>query len=349
MAAPDVPVATSATNTTDVDFSANWNSVSGATGYYLDVATDAGFTSFVSGFNNKDVSNVTTYSVTGLPDNTTYYFRVRSYNLGGTSASSNTISTITYNSEVIDWIARVVINTGSVSAGTKTAANVFVSAIKTASLRSKILRLNLYAGTGLAACLVPLIRDKGGLIDTATGFVSGDYSEATGLTGNGLTKSVDTGFSPPGDWTSDNDCFIGVYARTKTTVAAVLIGGLGGSSNADYIYMTGVLSYLSCHDTGNQFNYADSIATGHYAGSRIASNDTKLYRNGVSQASSATAGGTRSNWAIGVHAYQSPGGTFGYTDASLAGYEICKGLTPTETLAYYNALQAFQTALGRQV
>ena len=89
------PTATAATNILTNSFIANWSSVSGATGYKLDVATDNGFTTFVTGFNNIDVSNVTTYNVTGLTASTTYYYRVRAYNASSTSTSSNTITVVT--------------------------------------------------------------------------------------------------------------------------------------------------------------------------------------------------------------------------------------------------------------
>ena len=93
--APSAPVATSATAIGQTSFTSNWNAASNSAGYYLDVATDNAFTNFVSGFNNKDVLNVTTFSVTGLTANTPYYYRVRGYNSGGTSSNSNTITLTT--------------------------------------------------------------------------------------------------------------------------------------------------------------------------------------------------------------------------------------------------------------
>jgi hypothetical protein len=69
---PNAPVATAATNIQTTSFSANWNASTGATGYRLDVATDSGFTSFVTGYNNLDVGNVTSTPIsTPTPRTTT--------------------------------------------------------------------------------------------------------------------------------------------------------------------------------------------------------------------------------------------------------------------------------------
>jgi hypothetical protein len=92
---PPAPVATAATSIGATGFSANWNASTSATGYRLDVSLSNTFASFVSGYNNLDVGNVTTYAVTGLAGGTTYYYRLRAYNASGTSADSNTITVLT--------------------------------------------------------------------------------------------------------------------------------------------------------------------------------------------------------------------------------------------------------------
>jgi uncharacterized protein (TIGR02145 family) len=97
--APSAPIASSVTNRTSSGFTANWSASAGATGYYLDVATDSDFTSYVSGYQNKDVSNVTSYAVTGVSGDTIYYYRLRAYSSSGTSNNSNTI-TVSALSEV---------------------------------------------------------------------------------------------------------------------------------------------------------------------------------------------------------------------------------------------------------
>jgi sugar lactone lactonase YvrE len=76
-------------------FTATWNSVSGAAGYRLDVSTSSSFNSFVSGYNNLDVGNVTSILLSGLSANTTYYYRVRAYGSAGPGANSSTMMVTT--------------------------------------------------------------------------------------------------------------------------------------------------------------------------------------------------------------------------------------------------------------
>jgi hypothetical protein len=92
---PAAPLAQPASNVTSTSFTANWNSSSGATGYRLDVSTSNTFGSFVSGYQNLDVGNVLSRSVTGLSASINYFYRVRAYNNNGTSGNSGTVSVLT--------------------------------------------------------------------------------------------------------------------------------------------------------------------------------------------------------------------------------------------------------------
>lgn len=74
---PDTPTISEATDITVVSFMANWEAAEGAEDYRLDVARDQDFNQLVSGYENKNVGNVTTYEVDGLLPNRDYFYRVR--------------------------------------------------------------------------------------------------------------------------------------------------------------------------------------------------------------------------------------------------------------------------------
>ena len=92
---PSNPVAIAASDVLSTSFTANWYFAENALGYYLDVAIDSAFTTYVAGYENLDVSNVDEYSIVGLTEDTDYYYRLRAYNTIGAGSYSNTITLTT--------------------------------------------------------------------------------------------------------------------------------------------------------------------------------------------------------------------------------------------------------------
>ena len=69
--------------------------MSGATGYSLDVSTQSDFSRYIGDYRKRDVGNVTSWNVTGLTANKTYYYRVRAYDATRMSDNSNVIAVTT--------------------------------------------------------------------------------------------------------------------------------------------------------------------------------------------------------------------------------------------------------------
>jgi hypothetical protein len=88
------PTNLTATAITTTSFTANWNSVTGASSYRLDVSTASDFATRLAGYDNL-VVNGTSQSVTGLTAGTIYYVRARAVNAAGTSPNSATLTQIT--------------------------------------------------------------------------------------------------------------------------------------------------------------------------------------------------------------------------------------------------------------
>lgn len=94
-----------ASEVTSNSFRAHWNGVISANGYLIDISTSSTFDTFIRGGQDLNVGNTFSVLVTGLTTNTTYYYRVRSYNAGGTSSPSTIISVTTATLEPVAPVA----------------------------------------------------------------------------------------------------------------------------------------------------------------------------------------------------------------------------------------------------
>ena len=88
---PPAPIALAPLSVGMDFFTANWGNTEGSTGYYIDISDNIDFTSFLTGFQHKNVGDVTSFSITGLTANTSYYYRVVAYNEAGSSNYSNVV------------------------------------------------------------------------------------------------------------------------------------------------------------------------------------------------------------------------------------------------------------------
>jgi autotransporter-associated beta strand protein len=100
--APSAPTVSAATGISASGFTANWIASTGATKYYLDVATDIGFTAYVPGFENLDVLTAVSKSVTGtFTAGQSIFYRVRALNSNGTSVNSATQEVVITSAPVV--------------------------------------------------------------------------------------------------------------------------------------------------------------------------------------------------------------------------------------------------------
>ena len=270
-----------------------------------------------------------------------------------------------YGLDARDWQSRVIANGGTVSASTMKAVDTFCKSIVTAGLRDRFYRLNLFAGTGLSAALVPLYRGPslggtqfGNTTDTNVNFVSGDYVEtgaSGGLIGNGSSKYLNTGFNPVTASASDSDFHLWAYTsggEASGTTRGVM-GNVTGSNE----------TFLGWVGGGTQENgvIAGSgvarrlLGGGALSGSLavVASSGKTLqayYNGSASAGGTATATNSFADLPMFVFALNSSGSPTQYTLARrFRAYSFGLGLSGSQATAYHTALTTFQTALTRQV
>lgn len=279
--------------------------------------------------------------------------------------------------EAIDWHNRVVSNGGSVSPTTLKAVSDFCKSVDGAGIRSRFLRLNLFCGNNLNACTVPLYRgySYGGTLygsstEANTNFVSSDYTETgsnKGLNGTTGNKYLDTGLTMgsaytagiryasnhmgiyitnsdlnTGEWMGANDTSWACYDGNAFGWYSFVGNYLGGTDGTDHI----IQSIFGTTNNGFAIGTYTSINTG------------ATYRNGIDVTnivgafdSEFTAGNTLPLIVCGTsYSEDGCGGTtINSANTIVAGYSIGLGLTLSQVLSYNNAMQAFQTALGRKI
>jgi hypothetical protein len=270
--------------------------------------------------------------------------------------------------EALAWRDAVVANSGTVSASTLAAVTTFCRSIDAAGIRDRFYRLNLFCGDGLSAVLVPLYRGQsrtgaqyGNTADTNVNFVSGDYTLASGLTGNGSNKYLQTGVRldllPAGVETNGH---LSAYVRTIPNNNAII---------SSYSYHNSITAdrhqYELVPATG-RFGRETSAAgpgsptyPGHLLVTRSSASSLFTYHNAVA--------GSEATTAIAPAATAAPVTVFCrnftqgsppnpgayvptlYFSGALGAYSIGQSLSAAQVSAFNVAMVAFQTALGRNV
>jgi hypothetical protein len=184
-------------------------------------------------------------------------------------------------------------------------------------------------------------------------FGGGWTHSSTGAKGGGSTNYADT-FLVPSTHLTNNNFHFSVYSRTQVSANEYEMGALNlgaGLQHSMGIY-TSVTTYKNII-AGNYPTYwanqNNSNTLGFQIGTRIANNNLRLHWNGVNIANNTNlwnSGLVDLSVYIGAVNYS---GGISSTSKELAFASIGDGLTDTDAINYYTAVQKFQTTLNRQV
>ena len=95
------PINIASTSKTNNSINISWPAVSGASSYFMDVSSNASFTSMLSGYSNLIVPSNTT-NIIGLNAATKYFIRIRSASVGGCISSNSNVYVDSTNASTVN-------------------------------------------------------------------------------------------------------------------------------------------------------------------------------------------------------------------------------------------------------
>jgi hypothetical protein len=196
-----------------------------------------------------------------------------------------------------------------------------------------------------------------------------DTNAAFRLTFTGSWTFAETGIKPvtastanyartyytPSVHATSNSGHLTTYIRTQFSGTGCVIGGstsFSGAADAFQIFASTALSSttIQAQNATNQSTYGTSGAVGMYSGNRSSSASQQAYYNGFLRSSN-----TSTSTALTTSELTMAGRNYGSltierpTDSEIAFTTIGTSLTALENKLMYQIVQAYQTALGRQV
>lgn len=181
-------------------------------------------------------------------------------------------------------------------------------------------------------------------------WIGGVTHSSNGVTFNGTNGYGNTGLNQLSVLTQ-NSQHISFYSRTNTDGN---FGEIGVRSAATaYTILQVKYSNTFVAPINEAYVFADNSANangqGFYVGNRTGATLRNNWKNGIKVHTSSSTSQTQANFNFFVGAFNNAGSAAGYTDKQCAFASIGDGLTDTEAANLYTAVQAFQTALSRNV
>lgn len=268
---------------------------------------------------------------------------------------SRPVAVSAYDTDAQAWATAVTAAGGTYTAGDLTAMSDCIAGLKTDGLWTKFALFAPFYGSDLAAALVQYLNGSWAQA-TNMNFVGGDYTRATGLTGNGSTKYLKSGLNA--STLTANDTHVSVYNRASSGTGGGIHVGAQSSSNsafAHYFPFTDSKAYCDEYATSpfGRANTAGTLSTafGCVLGTRTSSSLSTIYRNASSVATSSgsTGVGTLPNLEIYLFARNNAGTADQFTSHPVGAITIGSGLSGTDATNHNSRIQTLMTTAGRNV
>ena len=239
----------------------------------------------------------------------------------------------------------------------KSAIDTLVKSLKSANIWTKFKAIYPFVGGTASSHRFNLKAPTTNTSDFYLTFTGGWTHSSTGALPDGSSGYATTNLIPSTDLTGANFAHLSYYSRSNTLKSFEYVMGsndttgdlsLIGRRNTSLQYFSSTNTLASYIEA---YNSTASTGLGFLLGTQQATT-IKLFRSNVLQASNTTVttGASLSTKKILIGAKNNNDSSYvGYTDKECAFASIGYGLTDSESTAFYNAVQTFQTTLGRQV
>lgn len=234
----------------------------------------------------------------------------------------------------------------------KQAYNTLVLTLKSYSIYSKMFALYPFLGGTASShkwnAINPLDTD-GAFRIVWNGTVTHD---ANGVQGNGSTGYGDTKFNASsGGWLADS-ASMHVYIRNNTASGYDFAASASPASNTSVLiarYTASTTAYGWLKNNAAGVNAVNADSRGMYSLVRGAADSLVLYKNGASLVSGSPSAGSYYNGNLYLGCENRGGVATEFSGHQYAFAAVGLTLNATESANLYTAVQAFQTALGRNV
>jgi hypothetical protein len=183
-------------------------------------------------------------------------------------------------------------------------------------------------------------------------FATGWTHSSTGMTPNGSSAYANTFLNPSSALTL-NSTHLSFYSRTNVSAVQREIAIYQAGDNPTMALGTTVGAEISDHYNYNQrISASIAASTGFYISARTTSTNHKLYKNNTTLGTNTSTNVNslpNGNLFIGASNNTTLGVISSYSTKQCAFASIGDGLTDTEAANLYTAVQAYQTALNRNV
>jgi hypothetical protein len=267
------------------------------------------------------------------------------------SRNINTTQSFYYNSAYNNETNAFLFSTQITDNTIQTATNTLVTDLKTANIFTKMKAIYPMVGGTATTCKFNLVNAQDTDAAFRLVFSGGGTFSANGYQPNGTNAFANTFLTPSTAYSVATNAHLSYYSRTDSNgVNEREMGSLTATVYSDLILRYSNTGHMRWGEISAPTSFTSLNSLGFYVGSKTAINSQKVFKNGsqISISANISSGLTSLPFFIGaINLNGTPSGYYSAKQCAFA--SIGDGLTDAEALALYNAVNAFQVTLARNV